>query len=1020
MKRKLQFLKTLLVAVGLSVGASDAWAVDVPTPVYYQNFESASTTVGSAGSNFGITGATLTGDGAIQTGDPLFGQYYQNIANATDETTGSCGSNYLTIATDAFSTLKSANATSMTVSFWVNPYFANTKTNMKISAGSMMWGDMFCARGDGTVVNTDLAFLETRISCDTYCNANYAPSSFYYDSNDGTYRSSAWLTDGSSFANSWHHVAIVYCLEGTNNVIKHYRDGVLVRTDTKANGGSTGTSMTHMDILDLFTKFEIGGNSKLFGDSDNALAYDEIAIYGSELSAEQIEKIIDTKLGYTTVTYDVDALSAVGNLTLSASRSAREKNWDLFVPTNCDAFCGKIVFQNNDTWNIDTDGLGQSNVSSGRHFALLDMNEGDKLAITYKDADGSAAATFKTRNVGAFASLADYSAITSGTEYTVSSGIAMFEIRYGVRISEIKFKTTATETMTAPTISSVANGAARTVTITAGASSIKSGATTYYTTDGTDPTSASTVYSAPFDVDATCTVKAISISNSSAETASTVTSQLINLDQVDTPTATLTAVDGINRTITFACATDGATLYYSTDNGDTYTAGTSLVISANTAIIVKAVKNASEAVSEVCNFNAGTTIDLLAPTVTHSAANQYTISNDQSSLLLSPTATVHYQIDGGAEQTSTETSIVIPISENGTLTYWLTATGYGSTASTDLDMYTTVPLATVTTIDLCTSNSNAWASRGVAIDGLADYYKYVSAENATSPVVSDGVFAATFSNGTDGNSTWRMQQTYAGTKNQNSAEKIAILGLKKDQVVRVMCDIAPTVNANATVFEPNTYSGNYSFKVSADGNVLLDIAKNTVIKKVYVEQSTVSATIPSSTYGTIASAYALDCANLPGGVTAYKVSSLSASSVTLEQVTEAVAPGTGLILSGTAGTYCIPVVASGTDISATNKLKAAVTAYDCTANEVYILKGGEFHLVNAASTVPAGKAYLLASDFPGGAPSLNFVFGGETTGINSVETHEAQNGAFYNLNGQRVAAPGKGLYIVNGKKVIIK
>jgi hypothetical protein len=46
-------------------------------------------------------------------------------------------------------------------------------------------------------------------------------------------------------------------------------------------------------------------------------------------------------------------------------------------------------------------------------------------------------------------------------------------------------------------------------------------------------------------------------------------------------------------------------------------------------------------------------------------------------------------------------------------------------------------------------------------------------------------------------------------------------------------------------------------------------------------------------------------------------------------------------------------------------------------------------------------------------------FGGEATGIEAVKTTKA-NGEYYNLAGQRVAQPTKGLYIVNGKKVVIK
>ena len=43
-----------------------------------------------------------------------------------------------------------------------------------------------------------------------------------------------------------------------------------------------------------------------------------------------------------------------------------------------------------------------------------------------------------------------------------------------------------------------------------------------------------------------------------------------------------------------------------------------------------------------------------------------------------------------------------------------------------------------------------------------------------------------------------------------------------------------------------------------------------------------------------------------------------------------------------------------------------------------------------------------------------------TVGINTVETSTVANDAIYNLAGQRVAQPAKGLFIINGKKVVIK
>jgi hypothetical protein len=44
----------------------------------------------------------------------------------------------------------------------------------------------------------------------------------------------------------------------------------------------------------------------------------------------------------------------------------------------------------------------------------------------------------------------------------------------------------------------------------------------------------------------------------------------------------------------------------------------------------------------------------------------------------------------------------------------------------------------------------------------------------------------------------------------------------------------------------------------------------------------------------------------------------------------------------------------------------------------------------------------------------------DVTAIEAVKAQNVENGQYFNLAGQRVAQPTKGLYIVNGKKVIIK
>ena len=93
------------------------------------------------------------------------------------------------------------------------------------------------------------------------------------------------------------------------------------------------------------------------------------------------------------------------------------------------------------------------------------------------------------------------------------------------------------------------------------------------------------------------------------------------------------------------------------------------------------------------------------------------------------------------------------------------------------------------------------------------------------------------------------------------------------------------------------------------------------------------------------------------------------------------------------------------------------------SSPIYILQGGIFRKATTTiSNFPVHKAYM---ELPSGAPaklSLSFGDDDETTDIESVTTDEEakDNDVYYNLNGQRVSNPQKGVYIHNGKKVIIK
>ena len=84
----------------------------------------------------------------------------------------------------------------------------------------------------------------------------------------------------------------------------------------------------------------------------------------------------------------------------------------------------------------------------------------------------------------------------------------------------------------------------------------------------------------------------------------------------------------------------------------------------------------------------------------------------------------------------------------------------------------------------------------------------------------------------------------------------------------------------------------------------------------------------------------------------------------------------------------------------------------------FVLSGEEFVPCAEAGVLPANKAYLPAGKIPAGAKAFTFDFG-ESTGINDVQAAQA-DGAIYSISGVRVAEPQKGVYIMNGRKVIVK
>ena len=186
---------------------------------------------------------------------------------------------------------------------------------------------------------------------------------------------------------------------------------------------------------------------------------------------------------------------------------------------------------------------------------------------------------------------------------------------------------------------------------------------------------------------------------------------------------------------------------------------------------------------------------------------------------------------------------------------------------------------------------------------------------------------------------------------------------------------------------------------------------------------TETKTLNGSGYATYCSQNALDFTNNTD-VTAWIVTAANSSTgvVTFSQITGKAPAGTGMLLKGGKSAEVTLTSAKGKDDLSGNLLIGTTSEFEVINNgDYYGLSGNTFVPVNAGS-VPAGKALLSASEV-GSAARLSFVFEDDTTtGISTMHNSELiMHNEVYNLNGQRVNDMKKGgLYIMNGKKVIMK
>ena len=189
------------------------------------------------------------------------------------------------------------------------------------------------------------------------------------------------------------------------------------------------------------------------------------------------------------------------------------------------------------------------------------------------------------------------------------------------------------------------------------------------------------------------------------------------------------------------------------------------------------------------------------------------------------------------------------------------------------------------------------------------------------------------------------------------------------------------------------------------------------------EVSTLPVTISTAQYATLYSPVAL---TIPSGVKAY-TGKVNGSNLTLSEVETTIPANTAVILKADPEineetTFNFATTTSA-DFSGDNDLAGypyTITKTDGDLVLGYGTYGIGFYGLNG--TTLAGFKSYLPSDKVASARELKMVFDDEVTGIRTIDNGQKtlKNGAFYDLSGRRVQNPQHGLYIVNGKKVVIK
>jgi hypothetical protein len=591
------------------------------------------------------------------------------------------------------------------------------------------------------------------------------------------------------------------------------------------------------------------------------------------------------------------------------------------------------------------------NLHSGNTMSAHLVYDGTTLTLTITDLVTTA--TFTTSaainiptTVGGNTAYAGFTGGTGG--YTAGQKILSWTYAS-------PFASGTSPTAATPTFSPVAGSYSATQSVTL--SDTTPGATIYYTTDGSTPTTASTAYGSAITVSATQTIKAIAVAT--GYTTSAVASAAYTITGPPAATPTFTPAAGTYSTqqsVTLSDTTAGATIYYTT-NGTTPTTASTVytgAIAINATQTIKAIATAS-GFSTSAVGSAAYAFKAATPTFTPAAG---TYSAQQSVTLSDATtgATIYYTTDG-TTPTTASTVYAGPITVNATQTIKALASLTGYTASAVGSATYTMKVATPTFSPAAGT--------------------YATTQSVT---LSDTTPSATIYYTIDGTTPTTASTVYAGPITVSATQTIKALASATGYTASAVASAAYTISKNPKAAATPTFSPAAGTYTSAQNVTVSDTTAGATI---YYTIDGTTPTTASSVYTAPIAVSATQTIKAIATASGFTTSAVGSAAYTINITLPTAATPTFTPAGGsytTTQTVALSDSTTGAQIYYTTNGSAPTTASTLYSSPITVSSTQTIKAIAAASGY--NNSAVASATYSIGTQAVNFGSGFTSSGLN--------------------------------------